>query len=588
MQRLTEGIELEHARALTRKQRFDLVVVGGGITGAGIARDAALRGLRVALCEKRDFGAGTSSKSSKLIHGGLRYLEHGEIGLVFESVSERRVQQQVAPHLVRPLPFLVPIYEGQKPGLELMNIGLWIYDTLAMFRSPRLHRTFRGERAASLEPGLRTDGLRGAIEYFDCFTDDARLVLENILDAESLGAMCLSHTEVTGLSRDRCGHVRGVSARDLLTGETITLECEAVVVAAGAWTDAAARGLGLELPIRIIRPTKGVHAVFPRECLPLSRAVTMISPLDGRVVFAIPWRGRTVLGTTDTDFSGSPDEVFAELSDIQYLCESARGYFPNAELVPKRVISTFAGLRPLIADDAAHESDVSREHQVFAGDGVVIIAGGKLTTYRLMARETVDAAVQMMRDTGTDVFAGRRIARRSRTRNRPLPGAAALGDGVGHVADALADAGVADDIAAHLAETYGARAMDVVTRTDGTVVADRMIEDLPYVWAEIAFAVKVDRARALEDVLARRVPLLLVDADQGTQVCERAAEIAGEILGWSATERQQQIDAYLGEVALSRRFRRELVNDASHESETPRPAAGERSQRRDQPRVDHG
>ncbi|HET6610512.1 MAG TPA: glycerol-3-phosphate dehydrogenase/oxidase [Kofleriaceae bacterium] len=556
-----------HDGASNGQPPFDVVVVGGGITGAGIARDAALRGLRVALCEKRDFGAGTSSKSSKLVHGGLRYLEHGEIGLVFESVSERRVQQQVAPHLVEPLPFLVPIYKGAKPGLEMMNLGLWIYDTLALFRSPRLHRTYRGEAAAKLSPGLRKEGLRGVIEYYDCITDDARLVLENIIDAEALGATCLSHTEVTGLSRDSHGRVRAVHARDGLTGEEKTLPCAAVIVAAGPWTDAVARALGLDLPVRIIRPTKGVHAVFPRECLPLSRTVTMMSPADGRVMFAIPWRGRTVLGTTDTDFSGSPDEVFATLDDIRYLCDGARSFFPDADLFPERAIATWAGLRPLIAEGTEggiiDESDVSREHQVFTGDGVVIIAGGKLTTYRLMAREAVDTTLQMIADSGSDAFEGRRISRRSRTKRRPLPGAATLSEasarGVAEVAEALvAGGGIDADIATHLARTYGSRAPEVAGRMTDPALSGRMVRDLPHVWAEVAFAIEVDRARTVEDVLARRVPLLLVDADQGTGVAARTADLCGELFGWSPAERQRRLDEYLAEVALSRRFRADL------------------------------
>src|SRR5256885_10310421 len=204
---------------------YDIVVIGGGITGVGIARDAALRGLRVALFEKGDYASGTSSKSSKLIHGGLRYLEHGEIGLVFESVSERRVQTKVAPHLVRPLPFLIPIYKGVRPGLEVMNVGLWIYDSLALFRAPRLHKTFRGTKAAlALEPQLRAEGLRGALEYYDCATDDARLVLENALDAAALGAAMHTYTEGLRLALRGDGRITGVVVRDRLTNKTWSVE----------------------------------------------------------------------------------------------------------------------------------------------------------------------------------------------------------------------------------------------------------------------------------------------------------------------------------------------------------------------------
>ena len=221
----------------TERDTYDMVVLGGGITGAAIARDAALRGLKVALFEKSDWGSGTSSKSSKLIHGGLRYLEHGEIGLVFESVSERAVQRKVAPHLVRPLPFLVPIYKDAKPGLELMNVGLWIYDTLALFRAPTMHRVFRGKKAGDLEPALADEELKGAIEYYDCVTDDARLVLENIIDARDAGAECHSYTTVTSFERDNDGRVCGVNAEDGFTGEARQLRTRSVIVAAGAWTD---------------------------------------------------------------------------------------------------------------------------------------------------------------------------------------------------------------------------------------------------------------------------------------------------------------------------------------------------------------
>src|SRR5688572_30360542 len=296
--------------------QYDLVIIGGGITGAGIARDAALRGLSVAMFEKSDYASGTSSKSSKMIHGGLRYLEQGEIGLVFESVSERRVQMGVAPHLVRPLPFLIPIYKGVRPGFEIMNVGLWIYDSLALFRAPRMHKAFRGTKAAlALEPQLRPEGLRGALEYYDCATDDARLVLENAIDATELGAECHTYTEVLRFERRPDRRITGVVVRDRLTGETRTVACRSVILAAGAWTDEMIRRFEIPMDRPLLRRTKGVHIVIPRERLNLARAITLISPVDGRVMFAIPWRERTVLGTTDTDFTGSADEVAADAED---------------------------------------------------------------------------------------------------------------------------------------------------------------------------------------------------------------------------------------------------------------------------------
>src|SRR5258706_14259098 len=309
-----------------------------------------MRGLKVGLFENDDWAWGPSSKSSKVVQGGLRYLEHGEIGRVFESVSERRIQTRVAPHLVRPLPFLIPIYKGVRPGFEIMNVGLWIYDSLALFRAPRMHKAFRGTKAAlALEPQLRPEGLRGVLEYYDCATDDARLVLENAIDAAALGADCHTYTEVIHFERRDDARITGVTVRDRLTGKTWMVASRAVLLAAGAWTDEMIRRFEIPIQRPLLRRTKGVHIVLPHERLPLNRAITLISPVDGRVMFAIPWRERTVIGTTDTDFDGKADDVHADADDARYLCESANGYFPDAHLKVDDVIATWAGLRPLIA-----------------------------------------------------------------------------------------------------------------------------------------------------------------------------------------------------------------------------------------------
>jgi glycerol-3-phosphate dehydrogenase len=541
--------------------QYDLVVIGGGITGVGIARDAALRGLKVALFEKSDYASGTSSKSSKMIHGGLRYLEHGEIGLVFESVSERRVQTRVAPHLVRPLPFLIPIYKGVRPGFEIMNVGLWIYDSLALFRAPRMHKAFRGTKAAlELEPQLRPEGLRGALEYYDCATDDARLVLENALDAELLGASCHTYSEVLRFERRGDGRITGVVVRDRLTNTTWSVAAKAVVLAAGAWTDEMIRRFEIPMDRPVLRRTKGVHVVLPRERLPLARAITLISPLDGRVMFALPWRDRSVLGTTDTDFAGTADEVAADAADVKYLCDSGNGYFPGANLTPDDVIATWAGLRPLIAAPPnVDESEISREHEVFTrNDGLVIIAGGKLTTYRRMAREAVNKTINLLEELG-DI--DRNALKRDSTKNRPLPGAIGVEptdlEGVALIGRRLMNEHKLDvDTATHLCGVYGSRAIElgamiVADRTLG----ERMDRELPYVWAEVDFAAKRDLARTIEDVLARRVPLLLTSRDQGLGVCERVGQRLAAIHGWDATALAAMLDEYKAEVELSRRWR---------------------------------
>jgi glycerol-3-phosphate dehydrogenase len=544
---------------------YDLVVIGGGITGAGIARDAALRGVKVALFEKADFGAGTSSKSSKLIHGGLRYLEHGEIRLVFESVSERRVQTRVAPHLVRPLPFLVPIYDGVRPGFEIMNVGLWLYDSLALFRSPRLHKAYRGTKAAlTIEPQLRADGLRGVLEYYDCATDDARLVLENAIDAIALGAECHTYTEVLRFERDGNRRITGVVVRDRLSGKQWTAQTRAVILAAGAWTDEMIARF--ELPERkLLRPTKGVHIVIPRERLPLARAITLISPVDARVMFAIPWRERTVLGTTDTDYTGPADDVAADASDVKYLVDSGNGYFPGANLTTDDVIATWAGLRPLIAAPPdVDESSVSREHEVFTRkDGLVIIAGGKLTTYRRMARETVGKALELLHELGESP-----AAKRETTKHRPLPGAVGVDtpdlEGVALIGRKLMhEFGLDVDTATHLCGVYGTRASVLgAAIASNRALGERIDPELPYVWAEVDFAASHDLARTVDDVLARRVPLLLVSRDNGLGVTDRVAAVLAARLGWDAATTQQLADEYRREVALARRWQAEQAKHA--------------------------
>jgi len=539
---------------------YDIVILGGGINGAGMARDAALRGLRVAMFERGDFGSGTSSKSSKLIHGGLRYLEHGEFGLVFESVNERAVQRQLAPHLVRPLPFLLPVYQDAKPGLGLLNIGLWIYDTMALFRAPKMHRTFRGGKAADLEPALLRDGLTGAIEYYDCVTDDARLVLENIVDARAAGADVRSYTEVTDILRSH-DKVSAVKIRDVLTGEESTVPARCVVVAAGAWTDEVAAKIDLGTGRKLLRRTKGVHIVFPKEKLPLRRAVTLISQRDGRVMFAIPWKERTVIGTTDTDYEGAADDAHATRADVEYLCDGANSYFPGIDFRPDEVIATWSGLRPLIADEHAKAGDVSREHEIFVKpDGIIIIAGGKLTTYRRMAKECVRKAIKWLERNDSAAFEGRKL-RKPGTKRRPLPGGAGLErksmTGVRELAHRLSEQYEIDlETANNLTVIYGTRAEKIVAAIqDDPSLGEKMQDDLGYVWGEVDFAVQDDLARTLDDVLSRRIPLLLVGRDQGLDVLDRVAARCAELLGWSADETTRQIARYRQSVADSRRYR---------------------------------
>jgi glycerol-3-phosphate dehydrogenase len=310
----------------------DLLVVGGGITGCGIARDAAMRGLSVALVEMRDFAFGTSSRSSKLVHGGLRYLEHYEFSLVFEAVSERRTLLDIAPHLVNPLGFLFPVYEGGKRNLWFINAGMWVYEGLSLFRSPKRYRKLSRSEVETMEPALRHAGLKGAPLYYDCATDDARLTLENAIDAARMGSAVANWTRLTSFLKNENGRVVGGVVQDALTGELKEVRAHAVINATGPWTD---RTVAMSKPLstgELLRPTKGVHIVVHRDKLPVEHAVVCSHPTDGRVLFAIPWGDQTYIGTTDTDYRGDPADVHATGSDVDYLIDAALAYFPDNPL----------------------------------------------------------------------------------------------------------------------------------------------------------------------------------------------------------------------------------------------------------------
>ncbi len=542
----------------------DLLVVGGGINGAGIARDAARRGLSVALVDMSDLASGTSSRSSKLIHGGLRYLEQYEIALVFESVSERRVLMDLAPHLVHPLGFLFPVYAKGKHSLRMIQAGMWVYDGLSLFRSPKRHRTLSVEDLAREEPALQRDGLLGAPLYFDCSTDDARLTLETAVDAARSGAVVATWAQVEQFVIEE-GRVRGAVVRDVLGGRERTVRARAVVNATGPWTDRTRNlprpGLEAPAPRPMLRTTKGVHIVVDHERLPLTHAVVCNHPADGRVLFAIPWGDRTYVGTTDTDDAGDPSMVHATRADVDYLIDAATAYFPSFPLTRADVLSTWAGLRPLVDEGAdGHASDVSREHKIaVAAEGLITIAGGKLTTYRRMSAEVVDTAVRYLQMSGVRTLeltpAG--------TDHAALPGAEGwpADDDVGRVAAAVVErgGGTLDDAQGHaLASAYGTRALEIASlcRTDASL-AERLVPDRPDVLAQVDFAVRDEFAATVCDVLIRRTQMFFKDRDQGLGCLERVAGRMAQLLRWPDTVRAREVERYQAEVALSRRWRQD-------------------------------
>jgi glycerol-3-phosphate dehydrogenase len=549
---LRRQTQLSNARTAV----FDLLVVGGGITGAGVARDAARRGLRVLLVEQGDLAGGTSSRSSKLVHGGLRYLEHGEIGLVFEAVSERRILLDIAPHLVKPLPFLFPVFKKSHRSPITLDVGMWLYDGLSLFRSPRRHRRLSQDDVAAEEPALDQEGLKGAELYYDCATDDARLTLETALDAMEAGAGVLTRCRVESFVRGFGQWVRGAVLRDLSSGESFEVSAAVLVNATGPWADRTRSLAGRESTL--LRPTKGVHMVVDHGKLPLRFANVIFHPFDSRVLFAIPWGDRSYIGTTDTDWTGDPEDVAATAADVHYLLAAAASYFPHHPLGPSDVIATWAGLRPLIGQEGVSESQVSREHQVVIDpDGLVTVAGGKLTTYRRMAAEVVDRAVDVMR------LSGHRLdhLHHAFTDREALPGAVGWPDGepedeVATLIREVSGHRLSQKTARLFANTYGMRGRDVAA-----LVASRpelgvsLVDGRPEVAAQVEWAVSNELAVTICDVLERRTGLFLKDVDQGLGCAHRVASQMGILLGWDEARREQEVATYQAEVARSRRWK---------------------------------
>ncbi len=527
---------------------FDVLVIGGGITGAAMARDATTRGLKVALLEREDWASGTSSRSSKLIHGGLRYLKTGDFHLIFESLSERARLLELAPHLVCPLDFLLPSYAGRGVSPWLREMGLSLYDLLALGRSPRSHRRLSKEDLLRRERLLESPDLLSGALYADARTDDARLTLENALDAVSLGAVAASRIEVRDLKKDGSGKIAGVTARDLESGRDLDIPARVVINATGPWADSVRRRDDADAPAEL-RLSKGVHLTIPADRLLLRHPVTF--PLrDGRLLFAIPYGPVTLVGTTDTEFAGSPDNVVAERGDIQYLLDAANETFPSARLTESDIVATFAGLRPLLAETGKSTQDTSREDAVTVSPaGLVTVTGGKLTTHRLMGEKAIDRVSAVLRKEGRPVP-------ESATRRRPFPGAPRK-DFSSFLADYVREAGTLGmdgEVARHLARRYGRRAEEVLAlAAEEKALSERLLPRLPDIAAEIVFAARAEDARTLADVLIRRTHLFWQAREGGMEALDRTAELLSHELGWDRARVRQEREEYERKVAESRR-----------------------------------
>ena len=561
---------------------LDVLVIGGGVTGTGAALDAASRGLRVGLVEARDLAAGTSSRSSKLVHGGLRYLEQRDFKLVKEALRERDLLvSKLAPHLVRPLPFLYPIYKKvvERP---YVGAGLVIYDAMEGTKRPvpyHRHLTTRG--ALKRAPALKPDRLAGAMIYYDAQVDDARLAMTVARTAATHGATLVTSASAVALLRsceDHDAPVIGARVRDEETGHLHDIRATRVVVCAGVWSDLVHEASGVRAGYQV-RMSKGVHLVVPRAAIDAGPG--MIVRTEKSVLFFIPWGDdRWIVGTTDTDFSGDRAEPTATAQDVDYILGQANRVLAKP-LTSGDVLAVYAGLRPLVADPEpapglapADVTDkpttkVSREHVVDAPlPGLVSIAGGKLTTYRLMARDVIDAAVgDFPREVPPSV-----------TDQLPLLGAdglAAVRAGARRMAE---DYGVSVPVVEHLIGRYGALAEEIL----GLIRADKALgrplaAGYPYLRAEVVYAVTHEGALHVEDVLARRVRLLIESPDAGAPAASTVATIMGKLLGWSRRQRAQETQRYLDLVVATGQAIRPPAGASAAPAEPAEAATGGRA-----------
>ncbi|HEX8185132.1 MAG TPA: glycerol-3-phosphate dehydrogenase/oxidase, partial [Blastocatellia bacterium] len=486
--------------------------------------------------EKRDFASGTSSRSSKLIHGGLRYLEQFQFALVREALAERATLARLAPHLSRPLAFLVPLYRGGKrsplgSNRLRLSAGLWLYDLLAGRKNIARHRWLTRESALKLAPALDAENLRGGFVYYDCLTDDARLVIELIKTAAAYHAVAVNYAQATGFIRTD-GRITGVKVEDSLSNRRVELRARVIVNATGVWSDEVSRGADSNVAKRL-RPSKGVHVVMPSEKFGSGTAILIPSLGERRFLFVIPWQGRAVIGTTDTDYAGDLDEPRAEIEEIRRIVESAAQAFPGAAISTEDVISSYAGLRPLVGGGDKTTKELSRKEEIFESEpGLISIIGGKLTTYRRMAERVVDLAARRLdRETLTPTSITARI---------PLAGGSSLRQDMREEINRAANEfDVPVPTAEHLMETYGGgyRKLLEITR-ESEDLKQALTEDLPHIEAEVVYAVRYEMAATLEDFFARRTRIALLARDGGRSCAARVAKLMGRELGWTRAEVQ--------------------------------------------------
>ena len=523
----------ESALTSLSSESFDVLVIGGGVNGVGAALDAATRGLKVALIESQDIAAGTSSRSSKLIHGGLRYLEQYDFKLVREALHERELLvSTLCPHLVKPVGFLFPLTEKFKER-TYVGAGLALYDALRGFqRALPWHKHLSQKQINEIAPSLRPDIILGAIKYFDAQVDDARHTLSVARTAARHGAVIATRVSAESLIREG-KVVTGVVAKDLVSGKTISIKAAVTVMCAGIWSDELHSKFDLKAGYDVTM-SKGAHIVLPGSAIKSDAGIILKTPVS--VLFIIPWADKWIVGTTDTPYTGDRTEPFASREDVQYIVDQA-----NRVLMPQinidEIIGVYAGLRPLVSNNKnSLTTKLSREHTVDRpAPGFVSIAGGKYTTYRIMGRDVIDLAVNELR----------KLTPESVTDKLPLVGADGYFALVQQIDRIALDSGLSVETITHLLNRYGSminEILDLVKETPS--LAKKLAADLPYIKAEIYYAASHEGARSVDDVISRRTRIAFEAHNYGVELTEAIAEIIAPVLGWSAKERKASVAAY--------------------------------------------
>jgi glycerol-3-phosphate dehydrogenase len=497
---------------------WDLIIIGGGITGAGIFREAARMGLTAILIEQRDFAWGTSSRSSKLVHGGLRYLKEGHFKMTKIAVEERERLLREAPGLVESLGFLLPIYEDQRPGKRTMQVGLSLYDIMARERQ---HHYYDSEKFKHMVPHINSNGLKGGFEFLDAQVDDSRLVLRLINEAVASGAYALNYTAVKHINRNADGRVAGVRVEDVETQATKQLTSAAVINATGSWAEKLHPS---PEPQRHLRPLRGSHLVFPADALPLTKGFSFIHPVDNRAVFVVPWEGAVLVGTTDLDHAENllvEPKITEE--EVIYLMQGVKAMFPSLDISLQDCLCAFAGIRPVLSEGKLKPSEESREHVVWTDQGLITVTGGKLTTFRRLAMDALKAAKPFL---PPDIKISRKAPAFDEVPQKPLLGY-----------------GLTPQIWRRLYGRYGMAAETLVRKAKHKDLS--IIPGTHTIWAELPYVAQNEQIRHLTDLLLRRVRIGLLTPEGGKAYLKRIKKLCQKVLPWDRRRWKEETKTYL-------------------------------------------